>query len=160
MRFHLLDRIEEFSYGKYAIGIKCVSLSDDTFNEHFPGFPIFPGTLIVEGLAQLGGFLLEATLTHRNLPQSRSVLSIINHFKFKKPVWAGDRLYFRSDVVSLHDEFSVVKVEATRDTEIIARGELTFSFVQIDHSSLQSSRDDLYKILTRTARIVKDESSI
>ena len=96
MRFHLIDRIDEIKYGEYITAVKCVSLADDVFNEHFPGYPVFPGTLIIEGLAQLGGSFFELMMDKERLPVKSCVLSIVNKMKFRKPVQPGDKLYFRA----------------------------------------------------------------
>ena len=53
MRFYQVDKVTEICPGRYVEGVKCVSLDNDIFDEHFPGCPIFPGTLIIEGMAQL-----------------------------------------------------------------------------------------------------------
>ena len=58
MRYYLVDRILEMEPGVRAVGVKCITLSDDLLNEHFPGNPVFPGVLLLEGLAQTAGRLL------------------------------------------------------------------------------------------------------
>ena len=75
MRFYLVDKVTEMCPGKYVEGYKCVSLSDDIFNEHFPGYPIFPGTLIIEGMAQLSGLFLEWCRTRAGYPPRRAALA-------------------------------------------------------------------------------------
>jgi 3-hydroxymyristoyl/3-hydroxydecanoyl-(acyl carrier protein) dehydratase len=68
VRYVLLDRITTLEPPELARGIKCVSLADDIFVDHFPGHPVMPGALILEGLAQLAGVLLEATLRQQGRP--------------------------------------------------------------------------------------------
>ena len=58
MRFHLIDRIEEVHYNSSITAIKCVSLSDDVFDEHFPGHPVYPGSLVIESLAHTAGIVV------------------------------------------------------------------------------------------------------
>lgn len=152
MRFHLIDRIEEISYGKYITAFKCITLADDVFNEHFPGYPVFPGTLIIEGLAQLGGSFFEIMRKKDGLPMKQSVLSIVNKMKFRKPAIPGDKLHMRADIISRRDDFGVVRVIAKIDEEICAEGELTFAFLDIQDDSLQKSRQELYKICMRNTR--------
>src|SRR5690242_1268310 len=65
VRYVLLDRITTLEPPELARGIKCVSLADDVFVDHFPGHPVMPGVLVVEALAQLAGVLLEATMRER-----------------------------------------------------------------------------------------------
>ena len=60
MRFLLIDRIDEIRPGEFARGVKNVTMSEDFMQDHFPGFPVFPGTLIIEAMAQLGGYLAES----------------------------------------------------------------------------------------------------
>lgn len=154
MRFHLIDRIEEIKYGEYIMAVKCVSLADDVFNEHFPGYPVFPGTLIIESLAQLGGSFFELMMDKEGLPVKSCVLSIVNKIKFRKPVQPGDKLYLRADVVSRREEYGVVKVKAEIDGEICAEGELTFSFLDIPDETLRKSRMELYKICMKNTKEV------
>lgn len=155
MRFHLIDRIETISYGKYITAVKCITLADDVFNEHFPGYPVFPGSLILEGLAQLGGSFFELMMKNNNLPVKRSILSIINKFKFRKPAVPGDKLLYRADLVTMREEYGVVKVQAEIDGEICADGELTFTFLDIADENLHESRMTLYKICTKNTKMIQ-----
>ncbi len=154
MRFHLIDRIEEISYGNYITAVKCVTLADDVFEEHFPGYPVFPGSLILEGLAQLGGSFFELMMKQQQLPIKRSILSIINKFKFRKPAWPGDRLWYRAELVVLRDDYGVVKVTAEIEGELCAEGELTFTFMEVQNDTLHQSRMELYKICLRNTKVV------
>ena len=62
MRFFLIDRITKWQVGATAEAIKNIALSEDFFDDHFPRRPVMPGVLIIEGMAQLSGLLLEASL--------------------------------------------------------------------------------------------------
>jgi 3-hydroxyacyl-[acyl-carrier-protein] dehydratase len=154
MRFHLLDRIEEICYGKYITAVKCITLADDVFNEHFPGYPVFPGSLILEGLAQLGGSFFELMMKHQSLPIKRSILSIVKQFKFRRPAFPGDKLLYRADIVTMHEEYGVVKVKAEIVGEHCAEGELTFTFVDIPDDTLHQSRLELYKICMKNTKVI------
>ena len=160
MRFYFIDRIEEICYGKYITGIKCVSLSDDVFNEHFPGYPIFPGSLIMESMAQLGGSFFEIMMKENRLPQKQSILSIINKLKFKNPVVPGDRILVRAEIKAMRDDYSVAAVTASVDDTICAQGEFTFTFMEIDDQRLRDTRQELYDICMKNTRIISDESNI
>lgn len=160
MRFHLLDRIETVCYGKYITAVKCISLSDDVFNDHFPGYPLFPGSLILEGLAQLGGSFFEMTMNERGLPVKRAVLTIVRNLKLRKPAGPGDRLSYRAEIASMQDEYGVVKVSAVLDNEPCAEGELMFHFVDLPNEAIQRSRKELYAIVTKNMKVVSDESSL
>jgi 3-hydroxyacyl-[acyl-carrier-protein] dehydratase len=157
MRFHMIDRIEEISYGKYITAVKCISLADDVFNEHFPGYPLFPGSLILEGLAQLGGAFFEMTMPQQGLPVKRAVLSIIKQFKIKQPAGPGDKLLYRAEIKSLQEDYGVVDVSAGLEGETCAQGELLFSFVELQNKRLQESRQELYAIVTKNMKVIADE---
>ena len=152
MRFHLIDRIEEIAYGNYITAVKCISLADDVFNEHFPGYPVFPGSLILEGLAQLGGSFFELMMKKEKKPIKRSVLSIINKMKFRRPAWPGDRLLMTASFGSMKDDYGVVQVRAEIDGEICAEGELTFVFLDIQNENLFKSRQELYDICMKNTK--------
>ncbi len=160
MRFHLVDRVDEVCYDKYIIGVKCITLADDVFNEHFPGYPIFPGSLIQEGLAQLAGSFFEIILNKRGMPMKRSILTVVNKMKFRKPAEPGDKLTYRADIKSLNDEFGVAKVVATIDNEICAEGEMIFYFITIEDEELLKSRENIYRICMKNTREIIDEDNI
>ncbi|MFC2131010.1 3-hydroxyacyl-ACP dehydratase FabZ family protein [Bacteroidota bacterium] len=157
MRFHLVDRVEEVCYDKYIIGVKCITLADDVFNEHFPGYPIFPGSLIQEGLAQLAGSFFEIIMHKRGLPVKRSVLTIVNKMKFRKPAEPGDKLIYKAEVKTLNDEYGVAAVTAILDGEICANGEMIFNFFDIPNEILQQSREQIYEICMRNAKVINSE---
>jgi 3-hydroxyacyl-[acyl-carrier-protein] dehydratase len=160
MRFHLIDRIDEICHGRYVVAVKCVSLADDVFDEHFPGYPIFPGTLILEGLAQLGGSFFEMTMRDKGLPVKCTVLSIVREFKIRKPAHPGDRLVYRAEILSMQEDFGVAAVQATIDDEPCAEGELMFTFIDLPNEKIRESREELYGIVTRQTRFVSDEDSV
>ena len=58
MRWYWIDRFIEFESGKRAKAVKNVSLAEEHLHDHFPGFPVMPGSLMIEGMAQTGGILL------------------------------------------------------------------------------------------------------
>jgi 3-hydroxyacyl-[acyl-carrier-protein] dehydratase len=155
MRFHLVDRIDEICYEKYIVGVKCITLADDVFNEHFPGYPIYPGSLIQEGLAQLAGSFFEIMMDKKKLPVKNAVLSIVNKMKFRKPAGPGDRLVYRADIKVMRDDYGVAGVEAELDGEPVADGELIFSFIKISDENLYQSRKDIYRICTRNTKIIE-----
>lgn len=156
MRFYLADRILEIDYGNRIKGVKAVSLADDTLNEHFPGFPVFPGSLILEGAAQLAGSLFELTIAHQQLPQKRCVLSIVNRFKFRRPAYPGDRLIFDITVKTMQEEHGVVAVDITIEGEPCAEGMLTFIFLDIQNETLHAARTELYELWLRGAKGVSE----
>jgi 3-hydroxyacyl-[acyl-carrier-protein] dehydratase len=151
VRFHLIDRIDEVVYNESITAVKCVALSDDVFDEHFPGHPVFPGSLILEGLAQLGGAFFELIMKREGKPVRQCVLSIVNRMKFRRPVYPGDRIVMRADLVSYQDDFGVVSVRGEVDGGICAEGELTFMFLDRLDETLYNSRLELFRICMKHA---------
>ena len=62
MRYFLIDRIDELQQFSYALGTRCISLTEDYFEHHFPEQPVYPRSPLIESIAQLGGALLELSL--------------------------------------------------------------------------------------------------
>ncbi|MDD2583558.1 MAG: hypothetical protein PHE99_01270 [Bacteroidales bacterium] len=155
MRFYLVDRIDEAFLGKYVIGRKCVSMSDDIFNEHFPSFPIFPGSLILEGLAQISGLFFEYMIVQQNLSQKRAALTLVNRMKYRRMVVPGDCLTYRADIkVFYPDEYAVVAVTATCEGKVCAEGELMFGFVDIMDAQMKEQAKRLMEKAFQNAKII------
>ncbi len=89
--FLLLDRVETVEKGKRLVALKNVTVNEEFFNGHFPGFPVMPGVLIVEALAQAGGILALQDLDGR-LGNRKIFFMSIDKARFRKPVVPGDQL--------------------------------------------------------------------
>lgn len=155
MRFYLIDKIDEIKFGDYIVGTKCISLSEDIFNEHFPGYPIFPGSLVLEGLAQLSGSLFELTMKDEGKKPLRSILSIVNRLKFRRPLEPGDKATMKATIKNMRSDSGVVSVEAWVNEEKCADGELTFIFMDIVNEELERDRISFYKGCLKSTKIVR-----
>lgn len=153
MRYHLIDRIEELQPFKYAIGVKCISLSDDCFEQHFPGEPIYPGALLLEAMAQLGGAMLEVSMRDTEGNSPRCVLSSVKA-KFRGFARPGDRLIMRADVVSHHPDSALVRTSGSRDSEHICEAEIVFVYVNPESPRLTAGRKDFLADVTRATRMI------
>ena len=98
MRFFLIDRITRWEPPQAAEAVKNVALSEDFFDDHFPRRPVMPGVLILEGMAQLSGLLLEASLKEKFGKDAKAVLTVIERTKFRRLVRPGDTLNYRTEV--------------------------------------------------------------
>jgi len=94
----LVDRVIDYKVNEYAEGIKNVTYNEPQFNGHFPGYPIMPGVLIIEALAQTSAILVSKSSIDN--PEEKLVFFMsIDKAKFRKPVIPGDTLRLRVDVV-------------------------------------------------------------
>ena len=121
--FLLVDYIEDYEPGEYAIGYKCVTYREDFFAGHFPGQPVMPGVLTIEALAQVGAV---AILSKEEFKGKTAFFGGINKRKFRGMVKPGDKLKLELHVISTKGPVGVGKAEASVDGKIVASAELTF----------------------------------
>lgn len=120
--FLFLDRIVEFEPGRRIVGIKNLSMNEPFFAGHFPELPIMPGVLIVEAMAQAGGFLaLKAMGDGRKM----AFFAGIDNCRFRRPVVPGDRLRLEATVVARRGPVWKMHGEATVDGVLAASADLT-----------------------------------
>ena len=112
--FLLIDRVEELSIGESIKAYKNVTYNEQIFQGHFPGHPIYPGVMIIEGLAQAGGVLAFKSMEKEGVDLSDKVVYFmsINNAKFRSPVRPGDKLEYRISVIKHRGRIWVLKGEA------------------------------------------------
>jgi 3-hydroxyacyl-[acyl-carrier-protein] dehydratase len=124
----LVDRIIEIEEGVRIVGIKNVSHGDAFFVGHFPDFPVMPGVLIVEALAQVGSVAL------LQMPQNRGKIPFfagIDGVRFKRPVRPGDVLRLEIEIGKFRSGFGKGTGTATVDGEVACKGELLFALADV-----------------------------
>ncbi len=146
MRFFLIDKILTWHVGSHAEALKNVALSEDFFDDHFPRHPVMPGVLILEGMAQLAGLLLEASLHARFAQDAKAVLTVLERSKFRDMVRPGDTLRYRADVISVNEDGGKVSVEASRDERVVATSGMTFAFMRVADPGLDEKRRALLRL--------------
>lgn len=122
----LVDRITDMEKGKSIIGYKNISISEPAFQGHFPGHPIYPGVMILEGMAQAGGILALKSndLTTEELKNKLIYFMSIDKAKFRTPVKPGDKLEYRIEVKKLRGTIIVLEGKAFVDDALVAEAEL------------------------------------
>lgn len=123
--FLLVDRVLELEEGKKAVAIKNVSVNEEVFNGHFPGYPIMPGVLIVEALAQVSAIVM---LTKEGNEGRLGLLAGIDKCRFKRQVIPGDQLRLEVEITRVIGAIGKGKGIATVDGEIVCETELIFAF--------------------------------
>ncbi len=146
MRFFLIDRITRWDVGSAAEGLKNIALSEDFFDDHFPRRPVMPGVLILEGMAQLSGLLLEASLTRQYAKSAKAVLTVLERTKFRALVKPGDTLEYRAEIASLNEAGGKVRATARRGETVVTSTEMVFAFKQVDDPLLDEKRKRLLEI--------------
>jgi len=140
MRFFLIDRITDWQVGKAAEAVKNVTLSEDFFDDHFPRRPVMPGVLMIEGMAQLSGLLLEASLKEKHGRDAKAVLTVLERTKFREPVRPGDTLTYRTEVIAVNTGGGKASAQALCNGRVVATTGLVFAFKQVDDPLLDEKR--------------------
>ncbi|KAA6225180.1 MULTISPECIES: 3-hydroxyacyl-ACP dehydratase FabZ [unclassified Campylobacter] len=123
--FLLVDRIVELKIGEFVKGYKNISISDAVFMGHFPNHPIYPGVLILEGMAQTGGVLAFKSMHDEINPAEKVVyFTGIDNAKFRNPVRVGDRLDYEMNVVKNRGALWVFEGKALVNEVLVAQAEL------------------------------------
>lgn len=143
MRFILLDRITAWEPGRRGRALKNVALSEDFFDDHFPLKPIMPGVLMLEGMAQLSGLLLEEGVRQETGRSVKALMSIVEKAKFRRPARPGDTLEYRAEVLSVNEAGGHVSSKAFRGEDLIAECRLTFSFHEYENPRLEARRAEV-----------------
>jgi 3-hydroxyacyl-[acyl-carrier-protein] dehydratase len=139
----LIDRITEWHPGSRAVAVKCVALSEDFFEDHFPGKPVFPGALILEGMAQLSGLLLEEAAKAELGMRSKALLSIVEKMKFRAPVYPGERIEYRAEITSINQTGGRATVRAACNGDRRAEGALVFTFHEFNDDLLERRQQEI-----------------
>jgi 3-hydroxyacyl-[acyl-carrier-protein] dehydratase len=131
MRWIWIDRFLEFRRGESARAVKNLSLAEDYFADHFPGYPVMPASLILEGLAQTGGILVGEANDFRE----KVVLAKIPQARFHREVLAGEQLVYEVEMVHLRPEGAAVRGRVLADGALV--GEAEIFFAHLDQSRSQ-----------------------
>ena len=126
--FLLVDRVLEFEKGKSLVAIKNVTINEPYFQGHFPDYPVMPGVLIVEAMAQAGGLLTIYSM--ENLPEGKLFLFTgIEKVRFRKPVYPGDQLILKAFYLKHKMNIWKMKAEAWVENKLTTDGILTAALV-------------------------------
>lgn len=127
--FLLVDKIVEMEWGKRAVGIKNVTANEPFFTGHFPGFPVMPGVLIIEAIAQVGAVAV------LGMPENKGKLAFfagLDEVRFKRQVVPGDTLRMEVTLTRVRGSFGQGEGVATVDGDIACKGQFMFMMGKSD----------------------------
>ncbi len=125
--FLLVDRITDLKQGEYIEGFKNVSISEPVFQGHFPDHPIYPGVMIIEGMAQAGGVLAFKSMddaSQEEIENKVVYFMSIDKAKFRAPVTPGDQLIYKINVIKNKGAVWQLDAKAYVDDKVVAQAEL------------------------------------
>ena len=130
MRWIWIDRFVEFQSGKSARAVKNLSLAEDHFRDHFPGYPVMPAALILEGLAQTGGILVGEV----NNFQEKVVLAKVPRAVFHREMLAGEQLIYEAEILHFRPEGASVQGRVLVGGTVTAEAEIFFAHLDQSRS--------------------------
>jgi 3-hydroxyacyl-[acyl-carrier-protein] dehydratase len=125
MRWIWIDRFEKFESGKEAWAIKNVSLAEEHLHDHFPGWPVMPESLIIEGMAQTAGILVGEARQFKE----KVILAKVSRATFFDQAFPGDQIKHHAKVVSIENEFARTEGTVWKDGKVMAEIEILFSHI-------------------------------
>lgn len=125
----LVDRVLEMVPETRIVAIKNVTINEEVFLGHFPGHPVVPGVLIVEGMAQAGGILLLSAMTEAERAAKLLYFTSIERARFRRPVVPGDQLRYEVEVIRHRGDHCKLSARAMVGSALAAEARLSSSMV-------------------------------
>jgi len=145
MRFLLIDRIVEYQKGKFAVGSKDVTMSEDFLADHFPRFPVMPGVLQLEAITQLASWLVFVSKDFK----VRGTLSELGNIKFKDFVKPGDQLIIEVTLESMDSEGVTFKaVVKVKDKVKTTLGSARLRYIDAELLEASADAEEYFYYLT------------
>jgi len=156
MRYLLIDRVLRLERNKSVHAIKNVTLSEDVYADHFMGFPVMPGALLIEAAAQAATALLEVSGNF----QKKALLAMVERAKFRSMVRPGDQLYIDAKILGLTEEVAQIVAETHVGETLVMDAKLVFTLQPPEQFYPQKTRhlvETVYDIWLEGAELVDFE---
>lgn len=127
--FLLVDRIVDIDSDRSCIGIKNVTYNEQIFSGHFPQAPIFPGVLLIEGMAQTAGAICILSKSGEGKPPNKVFFMTVDKAKFRKPVVPGDVVRFHMTKLNSRRNMWWYRGEARVEETVVAEAEVSAMLV-------------------------------
>jgi len=165
MRWIWFDRFVDFQSGKSARAVKNLSLAEDHFADHFPGWPVMPAALLLEGLAQTGGILVGEACEFRE----KVILAKVPKAVFHRELLAGEQLVYEAEVLVLRPEGASVAGRILVEGAVVAEAEIFFAHLDQNRAAAIFGEhnfvfgDEMRSLVSRLTRAMRaqprDESA-
>jgi 3-hydroxyacyl-[acyl-carrier-protein] dehydratase len=132
LRWIWIDRFEEFESGRRAVAIKNVTLAEDHLHDHFPGFPVMPASLLIEGMAQTAGILVGEA---RQFAE-KVILAKIKRAVFHQLVRPGQQIRHEAVIEQLTDSAASTSGRITCGDDLVGEVDIVFSHIDQNISGL------------------------
>ena len=150
--FHLIDRIAELSVDERTITVEAnVPEKSTIFEGHFPGYPLMPGVLLIEAMAQTSGWLLIALMKFERMP----FLAAVKEAKMRTFVKPGTKLEIKASVLHEGSGFALTQVRIRADGKVVCNATLTFSHIPFPHPDLRGHMETMAKRIEFPTQAVK-----
>ena len=120
--FLLIDRIRDMDRDESCVGIKNVTINEPFFQGHFPRYPVMPGVLIIEAMAQVGGVLLMGSM--ERLDKKVVYFTSLDNVKWRRPVKPGDQLRFELEILQVRGMMCKMSGVAKVDGKVVAEAHM------------------------------------
>jgi 3-hydroxyacyl-[acyl-carrier-protein] dehydratase len=140
--FHLIDRITDLNIGEKTIAVEAqVPEKNTIFEGHFPGYPLLPGVLLIEAMAQTSGWLLIALMKFERMP----FLAMVKEAKMRSFVTPGELLKIDANVVHEGSGFAITEAKVSVDGKLRCNATLTFRNIPFPNPDLRGYMDAMAK---------------
>jgi 3-hydroxyacyl-[acyl-carrier-protein] dehydratase len=138
MRWIWIDKFIEFESGKRAVAIKNITLAEEHLHDHFPGYPLMPASLIIEGMAQTAGILVGEA---RNFAE-KVILAKVRRASFDGIARPGQQLRYEATAESITDEAAQITGQVYCDGKLMGQIDLMFSHIDQNMSGLNFPKEN------------------